>query len=106
MIAKHWDGLALFVELPSVPMDNNLSEQALRNAVCGRKAYYGSGALWSGELAAQLFTIFSTLELNGINPRTWILEYLQAVADNNGQAPTNAAAFLPWNSPPVESLCS
>lgn len=104
MIAKHWPGLALFVELPSVPMDNNLSEQALRNAVCGRKAYYGSGALWAGEFAAQLFTIFTTLEMNGINPRLWLLEYLHAVAANHGNAPANATAFLPWNKPPVEIL--
>lgn len=104
MIADHWDGLALFVEYPSVPMDNNLSEQALRNAVVGRKCYYGSGSCWSGELAADLFTIFTTLEMNGINPRTWLSEYLAAVAKNGGRTPPECLDFLPWNSPPVHLL--
>lgn len=102
MIANHWRGLSLFVELPAVPMDNNLSEQALRNSVVGRKNYYGSGALWSGQLAADLFTLFATLEMNGINSRVWLLEYLHAVAKNGGYAPPNATEFLPWNSPPTQ----
>lgn len=106
MIDEHWSGLSLFVELPAVPMDNNASERALRNPDVGRKNYYGSGSSWSGELAADLFSIFATLELSGINPRTWLLEYLNAVACNGGAAPPDAASFLPWNSPPVHSLQS
>lgn len=104
MIAEHWDGLALFVEYAAIPMDNNLSEQALRNAVVGRKCYYGSGSCWSGDLAADLFTIFTTLEMNGINPRTWLFEYLTAVAKNGGRAPPEVLDFLPWNSPPTNLL--
>jgi transposase len=104
MIANHWDGLELFVEYPAVPMDNNLSEQALRNAVVGRKCYYGSGSCWSGDLSADLFTIFTTLEMNGINARTWLSEYLSAVAKNGGQAPPEYLDFLPWNSPPAHLL--
>lgn len=104
MIAEHWDGLELFVDYPAVPMDNNLSEQALRNPVVGRKCYYGSGSCWSGDLAADLFTIFTTLEQNGINPRTWLFEYLSSVAKNGGQAPADCTSFLPWNSPPTHAL--
>jgi transposase len=104
MIAEHWDGLALFVEFPAIPMDNNLSEQALRNSVLGRKSYYGSGSCWSGELAADLFTIFATLEMNKIDVRTWLYEYLTAVAKYDGNAPPEALQFLPWNSPPVALL--
>lgn len=104
MIAEHWDGLELFVEYTAVPMDNNLSEQALRNAVVGRKCYYGSGSCWSGDLAAALFTIFTTIEQNGINARTWLSEYLSAVAKNGGRAPPECLDFLPWNSPPAHLL--
>lgn len=104
MIAEHWEGLALFVDCPAVPMDNNLSEQALRNAIVGRKCYYGSGSSWSGDLAADLFTIFATVEMNGMNPRTWLLEYLTAVAKNDGRVPAEYLNFLPWNSPPPHLL--
>jgi len=103
-IAKHWQGLTVFASLQAIPMDNNLSEQALRNAVVGRKTYYGSGAQWSGRLAAQLFTIFASLQQNGIEPRQWLVSYLNVVASNGGEAPTNAISFLPWNSPDTALL--
>ena len=62
-LERHWEGLTLFVEHPEVPIDNNPAERALRGPVVGRKNYYGSGALWSGTLAAALFSLFGTLRL-------------------------------------------
>jgi transposase len=62
-LQEHWSGLTLFVEDVRVPMDNNRSERRLRGPALGRKNYYGSGALWSGRLAAALFSILATLEL-------------------------------------------
>lgn len=100
-IARHWQGLTVFVRMPAIPMDNNASERAIRGPICGRKAYYGSGSHWSAGLSAQLFTIMTTLEHNGIEPRDWLTEYLQAVARNGGNAPANATSYLPWNTPPA-----
>lgn len=105
-IARHWDGLTVFVRLPNIPMDNNASERALRNAVVGRKCYYGSGSLWSAQLTADLFTLIATLDQNAINTRVWLNEYLHAVARNGGKAPQDALSFLPWNRPPTEELLS
>lgn len=98
-IARDWSGYALFLEHPVVPMDNNASERALRNAVVGRKNYYGSGSHWSGILAAQLFTVYETFRMNGLDPRATMLEYLYAVARNHGKPPPDAESFLPWNNP-------
>jgi transposase len=96
-MGNHWTGLTVFVEHPEVPMDNNTAERVQRGPVVGRKNYYGSGALWSGQLAAMLFSLFQTLALWDINPRVWLTEYLQACAHAGGQAPKDVAAFLPWN---------
>ena len=96
-LTEHWQGLTLFVEHPEVPMDNNGTERIQRGPVVGRKNYYGSGALWSGKLAAMLFSLFATLKLHGINPRLWLDGYLEACAAAGGKAPENAADFLPWN---------
>ena len=63
----------------------------------GRKNYYGSGALWSGELTATLFSLFHTLELWQINPHTWLTEYLSACAAAGSQVPADFERFLPWN---------
>jgi len=60
-LRNHWVGLTRFVDNLRIPLDNNASERAQRNPAVGRKNYYGSGALWSGNLAAMLFSIFATL---------------------------------------------
>jgi transposase len=96
-LQAHWQGLTVFVEHPEVPMDNNTAERSERGPVVGRKNYYGSGAVWSGQLAAWLFSLFQTLALWGLNPRRWLTAYLQACAVAGGKAPDDVAAYLPWN---------
>lgn len=98
-LRNHWDGLTLFVDRPEIPMDNNTAERTLRNLVCGRKQFFGSRALWAGHLAANLFSLFATLQLWAINPRKWLSAYLRACAQAGGQAPFDAARWLPWNLP-------
>ena len=101
-LRNHWIGLTRFVDDLRIPLDNNASERAQRNPAVGRKNYYGSGALWSGNLAAMLFSIFATLNRWKLNPRDWLTRYLQSCAENGGQAPADITPFLPWNIP-VES---
>ena len=96
-LRNHWDGLRLFVSNPAIPMDNNEAERRLRNPVMGRKNYYGSGSLWSGRLAASMFTIFQTCLLNHVNPHKFLLDYFEACAKNGGLAPREIESFLPWN---------
>src|ERR1700687_5359422 len=96
-LQEHWSGLTHFVDDPRIPMDNNLSERRLRGPALGRKNYYGSGALWSGRLAAALFSILATLELWGLNPRLWLQWYLQSCAEAGGKVPKDVEPFLPWN---------
>jgi transposase len=95
-VKKHWHGLTVFVEHPEVPMDNNNGEQSIRNPVTGRKNFYGSGSLWSSELAAMMFSIFQTLVLCGLNCHHWLRLYLTACAENNGKPPEDLSPFLPW----------
>src|SRR5438876_3046936 len=96
-LQEHWSGLTHFVDDARIPMDNNLSERRLRGPALGRKNYYGSGALWSGRLAALLFSILATLKLWQINPRAWLRWFLDSCAAAGGQAPKDIQPFLPWN---------
>jgi transposase len=96
-LKEHWQGLTVFVDNPTVPLDNNQAERDLRGPVVGRKNYYGSGAKWSGELAALLFSVFETLELWNINPRSWLTAYLQECAKAGGKPPPDIKPLLPWN---------
>ena len=76
----YWPGLVLFLGHPWLDLDNNASERALRPAVVARKNFYGSGSLWSGQLAATMMSLLNTLRLWGLNPRVWLSAYLQACA--------------------------
>ncbi|MFV1979447.1 MAG: transposase, partial [Myxococcota bacterium] len=95
-LLDHWDGLTLFLDSAWIPMDNNEAERLLRNPVVGRKNYYGSGAVWSGQLAATLFSVFQTLQIWDINPRLWLTSYFEACAASGGMPPSNIEDFLPW----------
>jgi transposase len=52
--------------------------------------------LWSGRLAAMLFSLFATLTLAKINIRTWLTWFLESCAQNGGQVPSDIGPFLPW----------
>ena len=78
-------------------MDNNLAEQSMRTAVLGRNGYYGSGSIWSAELAGMMFSLFQTLLLWKLNPRTWLRLYLDACLQNGGQPPKDLKSFFPWS---------
>jgi transposase len=95
-LKKHWSGLTVFLDHPQTPMDNNKAENSARNPATGRKNYYGSGAEWSAELAAMLFSILQTIILWKINPRHWLHAYLTACAENGGQPLNDLTPFLPW----------
>ncbi len=95
-LQEHWDGLTRFVDDLRIPLDNNASERQARGPALGRKNYYGSGALWSGRLAAMLFSLFATLTMAKINIRTWLTWFLESCAANRGQVPADINPFLPW----------
>jgi transposase len=93
---NHWSGLTVFVEHPWVPMDNSAAERDMRLPVVGRKGFYGSGSLWSGQLAAAMYSLLMTAKLWKLNARTWLTAFLQACADNGSRAPQDINPFLPW----------
>jgi transposase len=96
-LKNHWAGLTVFLDHPEVPLDNNEAERRERGPVVARKNYYGSGALWSGRLAAMLFSLFQTLSVWRLNLRAWLTAYLTACAEAGGKPPADTAAYLPWN---------
>jgi transposase len=61
-----------------------------------RKNFYGSGSLWSGRLAATMFSLLATLAHWKINPRLWLTWYLENCAAAGGKAPKDIQPFLPW----------
>jgi transposase len=95
-LEEHWAGLTRFLDDARIPLDNNASERQARGPALGRKNYYGSGALWSGRLAAMLFSLFATMTMAQINIRTWLTQFLEGCAQNGGRVPLDIDSFLPW----------
>ena len=96
-LQEHWEGLTRFVDDPRIPMDNNASERAGRGPAVARKNFYGSGSLWSGRLAAAMFSLLATLAHWKLNPRRWLTWYLESCAAAGGKTPDDIESFLPWN---------
>ena len=43
-----------------------------------------------------MMSLMMTVQLWGINVRTWLMAYLQACAQAGGQTPTDISPFVPW----------
>ncbi|MBK9774424.1 MAG: transposase [Candidatus Obscuribacter sp.] len=87
-------GLTLFASDCRIPMDNNRAERLLRGAVNLRKNSNGSGAAWSGQLAAKVLTLFHTWLINGLNPEALMEAFLD---DNSMNCPApDLKQYLPW----------
>lgn len=71
-----WEGLQRFLSDPTVPIDNNAVERALRGVVVGRKNHYGSRSRRGTEVAAILYSLTESAKLAGIDPDA----YLRAAA--------------------------
>jgi transposase len=96
-LQEHWPGLTRFVDDLRIPLDNNAAERVQRGPAVGRKNYYGSGSLWSGRLAAMMFSLLATLKLHGLNERKWLTWFLHSCAAAGGRSPADIQPFLPWN---------
>ncbi len=95
-LVNHREGLTVFVERPRTPMDNNLAERLLRGPVIGRRLSFGSDSEAGAKLAALMYSVVGTLNLNGIDVPRWLDAWLAACAANGGEPPDDLAPWLPW----------
>ena len=95
-LLAHRKGLAVFLSDPRVPMDNNACERVLRGPVIARYSSFGSGGPHGAHMTGVLFGVLATVRLNGLNPYTWVLDYLAACARNRGAPPRDLTPWLPW----------
>jgi transposase len=102
---REWDGLGRHRGFPDAALDNNESERMLRGPVVGRKNYYGSHAQWSAHLASRVWTITATAERHGLEPLTYLTDYLTACAETGGKPfqGEDLNQFLPWLPGPTGS---
>lgn len=101
---RHWAGYTLFLDDPRIPLHNNRAERLLRNAVILRKNSYGSGAIWAGNMAAKLFSIFQTWLINGLDPQALLRDYFNECSKTHGKPPPDVSQFIPWKMSPERKM--
>ena len=96
-LANHREGLSVFLERPRTPMDNNLAERLLRGPVIGRRLSFGSDSVAGAKLAALMYSVVGTLNVNRIDVPRWLDAWLAACAGRGGRPPDDLAPWLPWS---------
>ena len=71
-ILSNWEQFTAFLTDVKLPVSNNESERALRQAVLGRKNYRGSKTIDAADRAAILFTVIESCKKSEIDPEDYI----------------------------------
>jgi hypothetical protein len=90
---KRWEPLTRFLQIPGAPIDNNISERALKMAILHRKnsLYYRTEK--GAQFGDYIMSLGNTCLLNNINP----YEYLLAIFKHIDYAASEPHLWMPWN---------
>ena len=92
---NQWDRLVRYLEDGRLPIDNNLTENAIRPFVLGRKNWLFSDTVKGAQASANLYSLIETAKANGLEP----YQYLRHVFTHLPQAQTveQIEALLPYH---------
>jgi transposase len=91
---KRWAAFTRFLSDGRICLTNNAAERALRGIAIGRKNWLFAGSDRGGERAASMYTLIATAKLNNIDPRAWLADVLNRIADHPAR---RLHELLPWN---------
>ena len=90
---KRWTPLTRFLSVPDAPLDNNIVERALKQAILHRKNSLSFKTLKGARVGDVNMSLIHTCELNQVNP----FAYLMALQQHAADIAKSPAAWLPWN---------
>jgi len=90
---KRWEPLTRFLSVPGAPLDNNITERALKTAILHRKNSLSYKTLAGARVGDIHMSLIHTCELNRVNPFDYLMA-LEQHAEAVAQAPTG---WFPWN---------
>jgi transposase len=91
-ILKRWTEFTHFLRYPDIPLDNNLTERALKLIIQVRKSAMYYKTLKSARIASYIQTALYSAAQNDENP----YEYMTAILQNKKAVMQNPARWLPW----------
>jgi len=87
-----WERLTRFLQVPGVPLDNNVCERALKKAILHRKNAYFYKTAKGAHVGDVFMSLIYTCQLLNVNPFDYLTE-LQKNAKDLGSYPEK---WLPW----------
>ena len=90
---KHWEQLTLFLRQPGAPLDNNISERALKMSIIHRKnsLFFKSER---GSCVGDIFmSLIHTCQLCGADP----FDYLTELQHHAQELARDPQVWMPWN---------
>jgi transposase len=92
-LLNHWEPLTLFLRQPSVPLDNNICERALKKAILHRKNAYFYKTKNGARVGDLYMSLIHTCELCGANP----FDYLTELQRHAAELALPPGEWMPWN---------
>jgi transposase len=80
-LKNHWDALLLYTTDGRLPIDNNLTEQLMKQIATGRKNWLHVGSVAAGLRSANLMTIISTAARNDLDVWSYLKDVLDQILD-------------------------
>ena len=92
---EEWPRLIRYLDDGLIPIDNNLTENAIRPFAVGRRNWLFSDTPRGARASATCFSLVETAKANGLEPYA----YLNRVLADIGSADTleKLEVLLPWN---------
>ena len=90
---KNWDALTRFLHVAGAPLDNNITERALKRAIQHRRNSLFYKTLNGARAGDTFMTLIHTAELNGVNA----FDYLVALLRHPAQIAASPGEWMPWN---------
>lgn len=78
---SQWDKLENTLQEGRLKLDNNLIENKIRPLALGRKNYMFAGNHAAAQRIAMMYSFFASCDALGINPRNWLQNTLDVIAD-------------------------
>jgi len=91
-VKNHWSGLTRFLEVPGVPLDNNVAERELKPSQRHRKNSLFFLTQAGADIGDLLMSQIRTCVVNHIDP----VHYLTAIGTHAAEARASPDAWLPW----------
>ena len=90
---KRWEKLTLFLREPGAPLDNTITERALKRAILHRKNALFFKSAKGANVGDIFMSLIHTAELSGVNPFDYLTELLRHPREVYDAADT----WMPWN---------